>query len=88
MSIASSVGISGGRRTLKKGGEPVLRPCHLGSTYQHNDSTNCRLLTAHDLLSHRRVPKRHDELRRINWPAAGFFKLAEYRIRNDQSGPI
>jgi hypothetical protein len=65
MSIASSARISGGRWTFKKGGEP--RPCHLGSTYQHKDSTNCRLLRAHDLRSHRRAPKRRDELRRINW---------------------
>jgi hypothetical protein len=39
MAIASSARISGSRRTLKKGGEPILRQCHFGSTYQHNDET-------------------------------------------------
>jgi hypothetical protein len=38
MSLASSARISGGPWTFKKGGEPILRPCHLGSTYQDNDS--------------------------------------------------
>jgi hypothetical protein len=59
--------ISGGRWTFKKGREPVLRPC---PSWQHLSAqrlANCRLLRAYDLRSHRRAPKRRDELRRINW---------------------